>query len=131
MSGTTTDMVTWMVGSPIPGYPFNTVGFVMRDTPRRRSSDLLRLPFRPPGSLHAVAAVGPSEMWTVGESGTILHHVDGMWRDYSDPSLEATLYGVDMVSSTEGWAAGSGGTMLRYVASPTRAVYLPCTLRDD
>ncbi|HET9494318.1 MAG TPA: S-layer homology domain-containing protein [Chloroflexia bacterium] len=75
--------------------------------------------------LNAVAAVGPNNVWAVGEADaptggqrrTLIEHWDGnTWTIVSSPNLGSavnTLAGLDVVSATDIWAVGtySHGTL--------------------
>ena len=41
--------------------------------------------------LVSVWGSGPTDVWAVGEGGTILHYDGGTWTDMSDPSLSTSL----------------------------------------
>jgi hypothetical protein len=63
--------------------------------------------------LHAVWAVSATDVFAVGDSGTILRRVNGIWT----PMLSGTtnhLRGVWAASSSDVWAVGVNGTVLRF-----------------
>jgi hypothetical protein len=67
---------------------------------------------RAPGSLIAVAAVGPEEAWAVGAGGTVIHLLGGRVERFSLPS-GAWLRAV-WAAPGELWIGGDGGTLLRH-----------------
>jgi hypothetical protein len=63
--------------------------------------------------LHAVWAVSATDVFAVGDGGTILRRVNGIWT----PLLSGTtsnLRGVWAASSSDVWAVGVAGTVLRF-----------------
>jgi hypothetical protein len=63
--------------------------------------------------LHAVAAVSASDVFAVGNSGTILRRVNGSWIPQASGTT-SDLRGVWAASSSDVWAAGVGGTVLHF-----------------
>ena len=74
-------------------------------------------------NLFGVAAVSPSEAWTVGDLGTVLHTKDGgsSWdkltldaATYADENVpDRILNAVVFTSPSEGWIGGEFATLLR------------------
>ena len=58
-------------------------------------------------------ALSVTDVWVVGDYGTITHWDGSSWQDVSSPTSD-TLNAVSMHSSTNGWAVGSNGTIIRY-----------------
>ena len=63
--------------------------------------------------LHAVWAVSASDVFAVGDSGTILRRVNGSWSPMTSGTT-SDLRGVWAASSSDVWAVGLGGTVLRF-----------------
>ena len=68
-------------------------------------------------SINAVAAIGATKAWGVGDAGTILNTTNGgkSWKRQTAPVMK-NLYDVDFVDSAHGWAVGgndgSGGAVV-------------------
>jgi hypothetical protein len=54
---------------------------------------------------------GPSDVYAVGDKGTILHDKSGTWTAETS-GTSGTLYGVWGASASDVWAVGEGGTIL-------------------
>lgn len=63
--------------------------------------------------LHAVWAVSATDVFAVGDAGTILRRVDGIWTPLSSGTT-SNLRGVWAASSSDVWAVGVNGTVLRF-----------------
>jgi cyclophilin family peptidyl-prolyl cis-trans isomerase/photosystem II stability/assembly factor-like uncharacterized protein len=70
--------------------------------------------------------VTSEEGWAVGDDGTVLHFVDGLWQSMASPTGNS-LWAVDMVGRDDGWIVGQEGLLLRWqgvewspVESPTQ-----------
>jgi hypothetical protein len=64
--------------------------------------------------LHGVWAVSASDVFAVGNSGTIIRRVNGTWTAMSSGGATANLRGVWAASSSDAWAVGSAGTIVRF-----------------
>jgi len=62
------------------------------------------------GSLEAVDAMAPDNVWAVGQRGLVLHWDGKGWQQVLLPgsSSSAWLYGVDAISSDDVWVTGVG-----------------------
>jgi photosystem II stability/assembly factor-like uncharacterized protein len=62
---------------------------------------------------YAVASGGGSTLWIVGNSGRIIHSLDGgkSWLIQRSPTAE-NLNSVSFIDSRSGWACGNGGTVV-------------------
>ncbi len=68
-------------------------------------------------TLYDIIMPGETELWAVGEKGTILHTTDGdMWEKVNSPT-ESDLYGIFAIGDTI-WATGENGTVLKYELKP-------------
>jgi photosystem II stability/assembly factor-like uncharacterized protein len=84
-------------------------------------------------NLRAVKMVSRFEAWAGGESGTLLHHVNGAWRP--EPSFrqtDATIRGIGFANSAMGWLVGhrAGGRVpvaARWNGQAWQPVSLPVT----
>jgi hypothetical protein len=65
------------------------------------------------GSLRGVWAAGESDIYVVGDFGTILHNDGSGWQSV-DSGVEATLYDVWGSAADNVYAVGQAGTILRY-----------------
>lgn len=64
-------------------------------------------------ALYAVNGSGPSDVWAVGDNGTILHYDGRTWR--AVPSgVSERLTGVWAASPGEAWVSGTNGALLRW-----------------
>lgn len=66
--------------------------------------------------LHAVWAVSASDVFAVGDGGTILRRVNGVWTQLASGTTR-NLRGVWAASSSDAWATGQAGTVLRWNGS--------------
>jgi hypothetical protein len=71
--------------------------------------------------INALVAVGPGELWGVGDYGSLLHRAaDGGWTTHPVPNLTVNLFGVSHdPSSGTVWAVGTHGTILRRLQGGT------------
>ena len=63
--------------------------------------------------LHAISAVSASDVFAVGDAGTIIERTGGNWVAMTSGTT-ADLRGVWALSSTDVWASGVGGVILHY-----------------
>lgn len=73
----------------------------------------------PTGShLRAIKMVSRFEAWAGGDKGTMLHYMNGAWRQ--DPSFrqgDASVRGIDFANNLVGWAVGSrAGDSVPFIA---------------
>ncbi len=67
----------------------------------------------PLGGYDGMFALSSNNIWTVGDSGIIIHTVDGNnWNTQRIAGSGNTLNDVNFTNSTVGWAVGMGGTIL-------------------
>jgi hypothetical protein len=61
------------------------------------------------GSLEAVDATAPDNVWAVGQYGLVLHWDGQAWKQVALPEsmVYASLYGVDALSSDDVWVTGT------------------------
>jgi len=71
--------------------------------------------------LHGVSAASASDVFAVGDGGTILRRTGGSWAAMTS-GTPATLRGVWARTSSDVWAVGSGGTILRFNGTAWSAV---------
>lgn len=71
--------------------------------------------------LHSVWAASASDVFAVGELGTILRRSSTAWTAMSSGTTN-TLFGVWAASSSNVWAVGTGGTILRFNGTAWSAV---------
>lgn len=64
-------------------------------------------------TLYGLDAVGPSDIWAVGSTGTIVHYDGGSWSLASSP-VSDWLVDVSLASASDGWAVGQPGVFLRW-----------------
>jgi hypothetical protein len=64
-------------------------------------------------TLYGVHAVNASDLWAVGEGGTILHGDGNAWSAVTSPVTD-WLTSVSLASANEGWAVGNYGVILRW-----------------
>jgi photosystem II stability/assembly factor-like uncharacterized protein len=71
-------------------------------------------------NLNDVADAGAAAIWAVGDTGTILHSVDGgaTWSSQASGTA-VNLTNVSVVSASVAWAAGAGGLVLRTIDGGT------------
>ena len=66
-------------------------------------------------SLNDVSAVAASNIWAVGNAGTILRYNGASWSVHADSGLVTQdVNGIDMVSASDGWAVAASEKFLRY-----------------
>jgi len=100
----------------------NTIGFAVGEAAKDRDApDTLwqydqgewqTMDIPTEAKLLAVQMVSPTEAWTVGEYGTILHYLDGEWQDetFIDTTNRFDAFStIQMFSSTSGWLLGRPG----------------------
>ncbi len=63
--------------------------------------------------LHSVWAASASDVFAVGDGGTILRRVSGTWTSMTSPTTN-NLRGVSGLSSSDVWACGSAGTVVHF-----------------
>ena len=63
--------------------------------------------------LNGISAVSATDIWSVGESGTIIHYDGTSWSQFADVG-STEFYSLAMVSASDGWAVGSSGKIYRY-----------------
>jgi len=64
---------------------------------------------------------GPTDVWAVGDGGTIIHFDGNRWT----PSVSGTSQSLQVVRAGdvgEAWAAGRVGTILRFTKGAWRAI---------
>jgi hypothetical protein len=66
--------------------------------------------------LWAVWASGPSDVWAVGDGGTILHDDDAAWA-HVESGTTANLRAVSGTGPADVWAVGEAGTILHETGS--------------
>ena len=70
-----------------------------------------RNPLPPGNNLHATWGSGASDVWEVGDLGTILHWDGSAWTRVSSGTT-STLSGVWVSEASDVWAVGGSGTIL-------------------
>lgn len=67
-------------------------------------------------SLNDVSAISASDIWAVGNSGTILHYNGTSWSVHADSGVVTTqnLNKVAALSASDAWALGASGKFLHY-----------------
>src|SRR4051812_40617907 len=63
--------------------------------------------------LHAVWAASASDVFAVGDGGTIVRRVSGTWTTMTSPTTN-NLRGIWGLSSSDVWADGSAGTVVHF-----------------
>jgi len=71
--------------------------------------------------LHGVWAVSASDVFAVGDGGTILRRVNAVWTQQPSGTT-ASLHGVWAASSSDVWAVGGGGVVLRFDGTAWRTI---------
>ncbi|HET9620734.1 MAG TPA: hypothetical protein VFP84_05190 [Kofleriaceae bacterium] len=71
--------------------------------------------------LHAVSAVSASDVFAVGDSGTIIRRSPTAWTTMTSGTTN-NLRGVWAISSSDVWAVGSSGTILHFNGTAWSAV---------
>ncbi len=66
--------------------------------------------------LHSVWAVSSSDVFVVGEGGTIIRRTNNAWTQLASPTSK-DLHSVWAANSSDAWAVGQGGTILRWSGS--------------
>ena len=64
-------------------------------------------------SLHDLYALSATDIWAVGDAGTVLHYAGSGWVVVSSPTT-AALHSIFMISPSNGWAVGDNGTIIRW-----------------
>ncbi|MDP3735318.1 MAG: hypothetical protein Q8R39_02730 [bacterium] len=64
-------------------------------------------------TLEGTSAVAMSDVWSVGQSGKIIHYNGANWTEHTDLGA-MTLYGVDFASPADGWTVGESGAIFHY-----------------
>jgi hypothetical protein len=64
--------------------------------------------------LNAISGTGSSDVWAVGNSGTIRHYTGGAKWDIVDSPTSQNLRGVWAAATDDVWAVGENGTVLHY-----------------
>lgn len=72
--------------------------------------------------LNDMSSVNSTDIWAVGNAGTILHYT-GTWSRYTPSPTTNNIYTIQMIDANKGWAAGSNGTILRYTNGVWTAPY--------
>ena len=79
---------------------------------------------------------GPSDLWSVGNAGTILHYDGSIWKEVESPTSE-NLWGIWGAGPDDLWAVGGSGfpdataTVIRYDGSQWLVMDLPENVPDD
>lgn len=63
--------------------------------------------------LRSLTIVTASDIWAVGNNGTIINYDGSSWSSVSSP-VSDNLFGVDAVSASDIWAVGRSGKILNY-----------------
>src|SRR4051812_35318310 len=63
--------------------------------------------------LDGVGGTSPSDVWAVGDGGTIIHFNGSGWAASASGTAN-TLYAVWAASSADAWAVGANSTLLHY-----------------
>jgi photosystem II stability/assembly factor-like uncharacterized protein len=65
-------------------------------------------------NLYGVKALSPTDVWAVGNFGSIYHSADGgaTW-ERRESGTKSPLFGVDFADATHGWAVGKSALVLR------------------
>lgn len=67
---------------------------------------------------YGMDAVSPTDIWAVGDSGTIIHYDGSGWSSAASPAASYDwLVDVSMASATDGWIVGSPGIILGWNGS--------------
>lgn len=64
-------------------------------------------------ALRAIRGISSSDVWAVGENGTIIRWNGSSWNAISS-SVNAPLFGIWVISSNDAWAVGQSGTILHW-----------------
>lgn len=80
--------------------------------------------------LHAVSAVSSSDVFAVGDAGTIIRRTGGSWVTMTS-GTSANLRGVWVLSSSDVWACGVGGVILHFDGTSWSSVSSGFTTDND
>ncbi|HLD81816.1 MAG TPA: prepilin-type N-terminal cleavage/methylation domain-containing protein [Patescibacteria group bacterium] len=61
-------------------------------------------------NMHGISA---NDIWSVGDSGKILHYNGSAWTQHSDIG-SSDLKGIEMVATNDGWAVGENGAVYHF-----------------
>jgi hypothetical protein len=78
-------------------------------------------------TLQAIWGSGTSDIWAVGDSGTIVHYDGRAWAPLIQSPVTVTLHGVWGTAANDVWAVGDSGVILHFDASGWSKAASPTT----
>ncbi len=107
----------WCVGSPTAAGAWDSSGcMIIKTTDGHNWIEQVNPVKGKYGTLMAVKALNPQEVWAAGTSGVILHTVNGgaTWVREAEGLTTEMLYGICVVNNHEVYVTGNNRTLLKY-----------------